>query len=365
MVWFILGKMTKLHLGTVLFFGLCALVGACSASGSGTQNLPGGGNTNQPPGAGGSEGVQGGSGGLDISITSGNGGGGGVTFRRPMVCDANGENCTCMNLASLGAIATYGAGDDNTAAFEDWLRTKSTAQVDFYPTRQTLTPDFLANYDVIILQDLRGWNFSGDELAAMQAWVEGGGGVISMIGYFSGDAAEIVPPNLLLGFTGMSYNGDDVPSQTCPMDLPMCPVNNPCCYCWGNSIPLLGWDPAHPISANIGAVGIFRGRSVNPGDGEVVVTDGSLVFGATKTVGMGKVFMYGDEWVTYTSQWLGTGVQNGNADQYNPCYDATQGVFKTGATIFQVPQFWYNAISYVKPPTECDFVIDEPVIILK
>ncbi len=304
-------------------------------------------------------------GGLDI-VNPGAGGNGGLPegVRRPQTCDANGR-CTCLNLAALGAIATYGAGNDNTAAFLDWLNTKSTAKVDIFKSRTTLTSEFLAGYDVIILQNLTGWDFSADEVSAFAAWVQGGGGVVSLIGYESNNANEVGPANALLSVSGMQYNTDDFPAEGCPQDLAMCPESSPCCYCWGNSVPITAWSPDHPVSANMQAVGAFRGRSVSPGAGWVFLTYLDRVLGATQAVGEGQVLIFGDEWITYTSQWLGTGLENGNPDQYNPCYDITAGHFKTGATVFQIAQFWYNSIEYVAPPTECDFAIDHPDVIMK
>ena len=57
------------------------------------------------------------------------------------------------------------------------------------------------------------------------------------------------------------------------------------------------------------------------------------MYAAHEDVGQGHVFSYADEWVTYTSQWFGI-------DAGGNCADASANV------VYQVPQFWYNAISY-------------------
>jgi hypothetical protein len=110
---------------------------------------------------------------------------------------------------------------------------------------------------------------------------------------------------------------------------------------------------------NIKAVGAYMGRQVSPGDATVVATYSGKTVAASKEIGTGKVFMWCDEWVTYTSQWSG-GQKSGNPDQWNPCYNSATSEWLTADVALQTMQFWYNSIMYVSPPTECTFVINEP-----
>ncbi len=176
--------------------------------------------------------------------------------------------------------------------------------------------------------------------------------MITLTGY-GAQAAEVNPTNQLLAFTGLSYNSDDI--------LVNCP--NECCYCSGAAVPMGGWNTASPIAANITNVGAFHGRSVNAGDGEVVATGPSMstpaatvVYGASKTVDLGHVFMFNDEWVTYTSQWNGTGSECAALDVNHSCYGKAPNEY------FQVQQFWYNSLLYASGTREC-FTIDDPVIV--
>ena len=68
------------------------------------------------------------------------------------------------------------------------------------------------------------------------------------------------------------------------------------------------------------------------------------MYAAHEDVGQGHVFAYADEWVTYTSQWFGI-------DAGGNCADASANV------VYQVPQFWYNAISYASQATQCPFML--------
>jgi hypothetical protein len=255
----------------------------------------------------------------------------------------------------IGRLPTYGAvpGSDTTAALQEWLNVKSTATADMYTKKPEFTSAFLGKYDLLIFQaldDSEGgpfWQFSESEITSLQTWVKNGGGILTLTGY-GNQAGEVDPTNKLLSFTGLSYNKDDIVTS-CPND---------CCYCVGNSVPITGWNRQHPISENITAVGAFVGRSINVSkNAETVVSEGSTVLGATVQVDKGRVFMFADEWVTYTSQWTGQGVVNNcSNDKYNPCYGTTT------ATLYQVPQFWYNAILWVSGDRDC-FRIDEPTII--
>lgn len=280
---------------------------------------------------------------------------------REVRCDEAG-NCTCINVGVLGRPPSYGAGgpgSDTTVALQSWLNTKSSAAVDLITTKPAITAEWLANYDVLILQALEQaegvgyWTFTPDEIAAFEAWVRAGGGVIALMGY-GGLAAEVDPTNQLLAFTGMSYNKDDI--------LFDCPDS--CCYCFGAAVPMGGWNPAHPISANITYVGAFHGRSINAGDGEIVASGppmggvgATVVYGATKKIDNGHVFLFNDEWVTYTSQWNSAGTECSTITDVNhSCYQ------KTPDKYFQVQQFWYNSLLYASGDREC-FTIDDPVIV--
>jgi hypothetical protein len=296
-------------------------------------------------------------GGLQPTTVSGGMGGTAQT-----VCDAQG-NCTCINVGMLGRSGTYGAvpGQDGSAALVAWLNTNSSAAASNFTTKPELTEEFLAGYNVLILQALetaegagQQWQFSPAEVAAFEAWVRAGGGVIALTGY-GAYPDEATPTNQLLAFSGLQYAGlggagDTYGDGTCP---------DACCYCLGNSVPSGGFDASHPISANMQAVGAFWGRSVNaPAGAQVVAADGSKVLGASMQVDAGRVFMFHDEWVTYTSQWDGSGLQTTCLynDPNNPCNNIHP------STSYQVEQFWYNALRWASGDIAC-FDIDIDVII--
>jgi hypothetical protein len=261
----------------------------------------------------------------------------------------------CINIGSYGKPGHYGfmPGVDNTSAFEAWLNSKSSAAASLIQTHQKLTADFLAGFDVIILQDLEDqqegkgpfWTFTPDETQALATWVENGGGLIALTGYSGAFAQEIVPTNSLLKFSNISYTADDRLFTCGP------PVMD--CFCVGNSVPYTNFVPNDPIDANVTVLPVYHGHPIVAPDATTVAAVGNEKYAVRKTIGKGKVFVFGDEWVTYSSQWGQPLPQNVNPG-------TCQGVGPD--KVYQVPQFWYNAIKWVAPPNTC-FTIDDPAIV--
>jgi len=356
-----LSRLSLLKLGRFALVGGLAL--GLASVGCARVNTDGSGGTGLPGGTGGVWGT----GASPVSV--GHAGQGGmappvfiVDAGQPeMVACDGGDACMCppFQLAVIGKPGKWGAnpnGDPDTA-LQDWLNSNSagTAQVDNFPSRPTLTPDFLGKYSVIILAGLAEdsnngpwWTFSADEIAAFRAWVENGGGVITLSGY-SGDSSEITPVNQLIEFSGVTYGRDTVSgscaeAQTCN-----------CTHCntlsdWNRTDPVVA-----PLATGMTFVGLASGRSIiASGDSHVAATAGgnnkALV---GKVVGKGRVLVYTDEWVTYTSQWTGAGIPNAtdpNCAGYLP------------QDKYQIPQFWYNLIRWVQPAAECFRIVGPNII---
>ena len=133
--------------------------------------------------------------------------------------------------------------------------------------------------------------------------------------------------------------------------------NNQLCWC-GGSEPITDWIRTDPVIANLSLdvtmVGMQNGRSINaPADAHVAATttNGSTVYNLLvgKVVGQGRVLVYTDEWITYTSQWNGVGNQNTT----NP---SCQGFLPQDK--FQTAQFWYNMIRWTQPNASCFKIVD-------
>lgn len=274
--------------------------------------------------------------------------------RQVVGCDG-GDGCSCppLNVAVLGKPGKWGAnpnGDPDTA-LQDWLNGNSagTARADNFTNRVTLTADFLATYNVIILASLSDdssmgpwWSYSDAEVAAFQTWIQNGGGVISLTGYASGN--EMAPDNQLIGFSGITYNSDGVWGDCADWTI---------CNCTGSNT-LSDWNRTDPVIANLSTgvslVGYVNGHSIKaPADGHVAATVSGQNALVGKIVGKGRVLAFGDEWITYTSQWTGAG----NPKATDP---SCKGFLPQDR--YQIAQFWYNMIRWSQPDADCFTIVD-------
>jgi len=231
--------------------------------------------------------------------------------------DVGGDGiCDCLNVATLGVPGTWGTG---LSAFSAWLQARGSYVVDLGD--QTLDAATLAPFDVIIVNDVtndgnvnHGINraYTAAEVTALSNWVKAGGGMITLIGYWAADAVTNV--NLLLAPYGMSYGTTGIlaASGTTPVEV---------------------WDGTHPLGFNITEVGVDNGNEPM-GTGTIVASDlqtgdtVGLAQSGTAAVGEGKVFVWGDEWVTYDDLW------NGHPE-------------------YQIEQFWVNVANWLTPTNKC------------
>ena len=276
----------------------------------------------------------------NLTLTSGStssttGGGGGT----PEVCDgidndgngiaddvdAGGDGvCDCLNIATLGQIGPWSDGGN---VFESWLNARSplgaTALND-----EVLTPELIAPFNVVVVLHVDTNSISnGDRVAAAHhafsdaetapfgAWVQGGGGVVTTIGYTSDEAAEFVNVNRLLAAVGMGYSATN-------LDL---------------TGHVQEWDE-HPIT--LGVTNIFTDNGVEPAGTGVTVArgqaDGQPALQVTET-GSGRVVVWGDEWITYDSEWADVEEQ-------------------------QVELLWLNILKWLSPPLTCQVPIPPQII---
>ena len=149
--------------------------------------------------------------------------------------------------------------------------------------------------------------YGADEIEALRAWVDAGGGLMTLTGY--GDPTEIQVVNSLLAPFGMSYGADQLMKKV-----------------GDSTVPVTEWQ-ALAITENVTAVGMDNGHPAL-GAGAMVATGGGFDLGRVLEVGAGRVFVWGDEWITYSSEWT-----------LHPDY--------------QVDQFWVNIVKWLSPPRDC------------
>ncbi len=206
--------------------------------------------------------------------------------------------CDCLSIGILGAPGTH-----PSANFQQWLMDQGTTVVRFGTTpAYTLTLADLEPYDILIIDNLPKV-FSATEQAEFAAWLADGGAFVSMAGYVN-TTADRDEQNSLVAASGLSYVGQSVLLE-----------------------PQTEWAP-HPISQNLGTVRFLGGWVVQgPGDTVMhVLGDPTTRLGVAVDNGSFRAFVYGDEWVSFDSEWTN--------------YPS-------------VPVFWENVLKWLSPPGYC------------
>jgi len=166
-----------------------------------------------------------------------------------------------------------------------------------------------------VAQDLsEAHAYSADEVQALDAWVKGGGGFMTLIGF--ADPDEIINVNALLSSFGLSYG----PEQILPRR-------------GGQTVPVTEWLQ-HPVTLGISLVGVDTGYPVLGGSA-IAQEQGYEVLAPFETE-LGHVLVWGDEWITYNSEW-------------------------TEHPDYQVERFWLNAIKWLTAASDCQVPIPEQV----
>ncbi len=189
---------------------------------------------------------------------------------------SNGQAC---KLAILGD-----PGSNPGANFAEWIEERGPV-VDRYlagPELQGFATTDLQTYQVVLLDRLAPGTVVGIAPDDLSSWVHGGGRVIALSGY--GDYPEVVEvQNRMLEPLGLGFVSDS-------------PV-------WG---PVTQFA-SHPITAGLQSLTFVGGRQVthDPLD-EVIMTlnDPALPVAVVATRGAGRLFLFGDEWVTFDSEWV-------------------------------------------------------------
>ncbi|MDC0671262.1 hypothetical protein [Nannocystis radixulma] len=216
--------------------------------------------------------------------------------------DVGGDGiCDCLDIALFG-----NEGANPSAEFQTWLEAQGT-QVDRISLDNTpITQEILDSYDIVIL-DWLVRTYSPEETALIKAWVEGGGGLMSMTGH-TNNQTVVDRPNSIISSMGLSYNASQ----------------------GFFSGPVTNWTP-HPLTDGITSVSFYGGLYVDIVDDGVGMNTvvGTLPQGPVAVAQVrndGKLFIFGDEWIEFDSEWQ---------------------------QIPQIKQFWVNILAYLSPQNFC------------
>ncbi len=205
--------------------------------------------------------------------------------------------CDCLAIALVGTAGSLAASQ-----FQQWLIDRGTSADRIDPP--LVDAALLAAYDVVILDQLTR-EYSPAEAAAFDAWVNAGGGLMSMTGHTASPVSAQQWPNGILGPMGMEYQG---------------PLLNG---------PVTDFVP-HPITVGLTSVTFLGGFEVVatiPGQSDVVARlPGTQPAALVQERGAGKLFVWGDEWIEYDSEW---------------------------AALPEITQLWTNIFDWITPADVC------------
>lgn len=298
-------------------------------------------------------------------------------------------DCTCLRLALLGNLDSK-AVDKDTSAFVDWLNGSSggTAKVTMFEQKPSFDAAFFEEFDILIVANVNSWSFSGEEKDAVAAWVrDAGGGILTLTG-FTSESNEPTATSQLLEFSGISYGSTRVAErgENLPIyyrggteNLRNCLVrngvsSNDAVITTPIAFSAESGDYAR-ITQNLEYVGAYIGWEVVPSsDATVIAVDPTTQkpMVVVKQVGQGRVFVFGDEWVIFANQWVAQGTPtNMQMDAYNPCWVEASAsptgspFFHSVSSLYQTKQFWFNAVTWLAPAQQCEFVVIDDDVILK
>jgi len=193
-----------------------------------------------------------------------------------------------------------------------------------------LTADLLNQFDIIVVQNVNaklpsdgtggvGRPYSAAEVSALATFVNARGGLMTMTGF--SDPTELTNVNALLGAFGLNYGSKQILQKS-----------------GGTTVPVTTWF-AHPTSAGITAVGVDNGYESQSGQnlGTIVASQGGYIVGRALESSKGRVFQWGDEWITYNSE-------------------------RTQHPDYQVQLFWLNIIKWLTPANYCQVTIP-PILV--
>jgi hypothetical protein len=186
-----------------------------------------------------------------------------------------------------------------------------------------LTPELLAPLQVIVVLhvDTTSLEYNGSTTAAHHAfdeaeatafgdWLQNGGGAMTTIGYTGDEAAEVANVNRLLAPAGMGYSSANLELTGYIQD----------------------WTE-HALTTGVSNIFTDNGVEPDPTNGTTLAQDdsGRVALQVTEA-GDGRVVVWGDEWMTYDSEWADV------EDQ-------------------QVELFWLNILKWLSPPKTCQVPI--------
>ncbi len=214
--------------------------------------------------------------------------------------------CDCLSIALVG-----NEGANPSSEFQAYLQDLGTTTVRINSNvmadiNDPLTPVVLDKYDIVILDWLQR-GYTPEEATNVRAWIEDGGGLMTMTGH-TNNQTVIDRPNSIIAPMGLSYNGSAGFFSGPVTQFAMHPINM--------GLTSLTFAGGLFIDINNDGIGVNTTIMTLP-PGPVGVVQDRL---------KGRLFVFGDEWVEFDSQWM---------------------------NMPDIKQFWVQTLSFLGPKDSC------------
>jgi hypothetical protein len=207
------------------------------------------------------------------------GGGDGGDSGGPIFPDASSPDAAGCNVLNIGIIGNPGSNPSSN--FQTWLTKAGTTTTRIQTTANLpFTANDIAPYQVIVLDQLAR-DYTPTEAAVVKAFVENGGGLISMTGY-NGSVTDW-RANAMIGLLGVTYGGSLVSG----------PVTTFVPHPITNGLTSITFAGGYVVSEN--------GPSTNTRTAIGSISAGNVAY-AIQAV-KGRAFVWGDEWIEFDSEW--------------------------------------------------------------
>ena len=180
--------------------------------------------------------------------------------------------CDCLTIGVLG-----GPGANPSANFELWLEARGTTVTRLSGVAPLEAAD-LASFDILVVDNIPR-ALEAAEVQVLVNFVEAGGGLMTMTGYSASPAR--------VNSITMTFGVEHIEGLI--------------------SGPADQWE-AHPIALGIASVTFAGGFALRTLDDTAATTIASIAgapVGLALERGEGRVFVWGDEWIQFDSEWGG------------------------------------------------------------
>jgi hypothetical protein len=191
--------------------------------------------------------------------------------------DVSDGGCTTLNIGIFGNPGANASSD-----FQAWLVKAGTtvARVQQSPT-DVLKSSTLTPYDVVVLDWLQH-DYNATEVNVLSTWVKAGKGLVVMTGY--DNTVNDFRANPLIAPFGVAYDTASF-------------LNG----------PVTNLDKTHPIMAGLTSISFYGGYDVLTVNANVTRTAlgwiGSQPVSYAIVADQGHIFVWGDEWIQFDSEW--------------------------------------------------------------